>query len=313
MAEHARPATPFLAAAAAVFFLGLARWAAAQEPAAVPLSVSVSLEDGRTFVGTIVQEEVAHVTLRTEAGIEIRIPRSSIASIREAPSHAGGFLRRDPNDSRLMFAPTGRPLRKGDGYFSDHYVVFPGVTYGVTDQISLSGGVSTVPAVAPGDQLFFASARFARQVTDDLAFSAGALYAAGGGEGAGILFGVGTLGRPERSLTVGLGFGGTRDEGGYPDYRQRFRWRDAPILMVGGTLQLSNSVALVSENWLLLGRDFDLSRQPFGVAVRFFGDRISVDVGVVLVGEVLEEGLPIPWLSFSYHFGPSRRPPGPRK
>jgi hypothetical protein len=78
--------------------------------------------------------------------------------------------------------------------------------------------------------------------------------------------------------------------------------------MVGGNLQLSNSLALVSENWLLLGRDFELSRQPFGLALRFFGDRISADVGVILVGEVLKEGLPIPWLSFSYHFGPSRGP-----
>jgi hypothetical protein len=27
---------------------------------------------------------------------------------------------------------------------------------------------------------------------------------------------------------------------------------------------------------------------------------------MVLVGELIEEGFPLPWLSFSYHFGPSR-------
>jgi len=52
-----------------------------------------------------------------------------------------------------MFAPTGRPLGKGDGYFSNHYVVFPGVTYGITDHVSVAGGVSVVPAVRLGDQL----------------------------------------------------------------------------------------------------------------------------------------------------------------
>jgi hypothetical protein len=272
-----------------------------------PTTVCVSLKDGKTFVGTITEEDESHITLRSELGIEVRIPRSAVASITAARICGGRFLRQDPNDSRLMFAPTGRPLRKGDGYFSDHYVVFPGVTYGITDHVSVAGGVSVVPAVGLGDQLLFASARFAHQPSDRLALAAGALYAAGGGEAAAMLFGVGTVGRPERSLSVGLGFGGTRQEAYYPDYRRRFRWRGAPILMVGGNVQLSNSVALVSENWLLLGEDFELSRQPFGVALRFFGERISADVGVVFVGEVLKEGLPIPWLSVSYHFGPSRR------
>src|SRR5437867_1194492 len=308
MAHADRPARSLAVLMTTALLLGMAHGAPAEEPFPAPPTVSVSLEDGRTFVGTIVQEEVSHVTLWTRAGIEVRIPRSSIASITPVLVPARGFLRRDPHDSRLLFAPTGRPLRKGDGYFSDHYVLFPGVTYGVTDGLSVSAGASVVPAVGLSDQLLFASARVAHQASEHLALSAGALYAAGAGEGAALVFGVGTVGGPERSLTVGLGFGGTKTEGGYPDYRRRFRWRDAPIVMVGGNVPLSNSGALVSENWLLLGRNFELSRQPFGLALRFFGDRISADVGVIFVGEVLKEGLPIPWLSFSYHFGPSRGP-----
>jgi len=61
-----------------------------------------------------------------------------------------------------------------------------------------------------------------------------------------------------------------------------------------------------SVSRLRTGEDFRLSEQPLGVALRFFGERLSVDVGFVLVAEVLDEGFPIPWLSFSYHFGPSR-------
>jgi len=304
MGSAVGPAIGFRVLTTAALLVGIARGATAEEPVPAPTTVSVSLQDGQTFVGTILQEDVSYVTLRTDAGVEVRIPRSSVASM--APVHVAepGLLRRDPHDSRLLFAPTGRPLRRGSGYFSDHYVLFPGVTYGVTDGLSVSAGASMVPAVGLSDQLLFASARFAHQVSDQVALSAGALYATGADEGAALVFGVGTFGPPHRSLTVGLGFGGTKTEGGYPDYRRSFRWRDAPILMVGGNVQLSSSLALVSENWLLLGRDFELSRQPFGLALRFFGDRISADVGVIFVGEVLKEGLPIPWLSFSYHFGP---------
>jgi hypothetical protein len=49
-----------------------------------------------------------------------------------------------------------------------------------------------------------------------------------------------------------------------------------------------------------------LSESAFGLALRFLSDRISVDAGFVIVREAVDEGFPIPWLSFSYHFGPSR-------
>jgi hypothetical protein len=54
-----------------------------------------------------------------------------------------------------------------------------------------------------------------------------------------------------------------------------------------------------------VGDDFRLSEQPFGVGVRLFGDRLSADVGMILVGELLDEGFPLPWLSVTYHFGKS--------
>jgi len=32
------------------------------------------------------------------------------------------------------------------------------------------------------------------------------------------------------------------------------------------------------------------NQQPLGVAFRFFGERIAVDAGAIIIGEVLEEG-----------------------
>ena len=52
-----------------------------------------------------------------------------------------------------MFAPTGRPLRRGDAYFFNHYVFFPGMAYGLTDHFTLSGGVSVLPGVGLNEQL----------------------------------------------------------------------------------------------------------------------------------------------------------------
>ena len=279
----------------AAVLLGWALSAGAQDEPKTA-SVSIALKDGSMLVGRIVNQDETSLTFVTTGGLEVRIERALVVSIKEVEP-AG--RRSDPNYARLMFAPTGRPLKKGDGYFSDHYVLFPGFAYGLTDALSLGGGVSVIPGLGLGEQLFYVSSQWGVQVGGRAALAGGALYAAGGEDsGAAILYGVGTFGRPDRSLTVGIGFGGTRNND------ERFRWRDGPILMVGGTLRLSDRVTLVFENWIFIGSDLD--EQPFGLALRFFGDRISADVGLVLVGEVLEEGLPVPWLSFSYHFGPSK-------
>lgn len=263
-------------------------------------TVSVSLKDGSTLVGRIVQEDDAQITVVTAGGLRVALDRSTVASIQRVP--LPGRLRLDPNYSRLMFAPTGRPLEKGDGYFSDHDIFFPGFAYGLTDHFSLAGGVSIVPGLGLSEQVFYVAPRLGWEASDRLAFSTGALYATAGEEGsAAIVFGVATVGSPARSFTVGLGLAGATDRGDHG-----WEFRDAPIVMVGGNVRLSNSLALVSENWLFLGSGFRLAQQPFGAALRFYGDRLSADVGLIFVGEVLDEGFPIPWLSISYHFGGGR-------
>jgi hypothetical protein len=202
----------------------------------------------------------------------------------------------DPNYSRLMFAPTGRPLRKGDGYVSDHELVFPGFAVGLTDNLSLAGGVSVVPGLGLDEQVAYVSPRLGWNLSDRAAVSVGALVVSAPDDlgAAGIAFGVGTFGSRNHSLSVGLGLG--RELSNRHGETQ-------PILMVGGQTRLSKSIALVSENWIVLDEDISLGQQPFGLALRFFGERLSFDMGFVFVGDVLDEGFPVPWVSVSYHFG----------
>jgi hypothetical protein len=220
---------------------------------------------------------------------------AAVAAAQAAPA--------DPNYSRLMFAPTGRPLRQGDGYFSVHELVFPGFSYGLTDNVSVSGGVSTIPGLGLSQQLVYFSPKVGFELSDRAAVSIGALAAGVGGSDddlgtLGIAFAVGTFGSRDHSLTAGLGL--ARELG------DRFADTE-PILMVGGQTRLSRSISLVSENWLILDGEVPLSEQPFGLALRFFNGRLSADLGVVIVGELIEDGYPLPWLSFTYHFGPGAR------
>ena len=282
--------------------------------------VTITLKDGGTLVGTIVAEDEAAVTLRTSSGLELKLPKQAIAS-RGTPTATSEVRSTsplsDPNESRLMFAPTGRPLGKGNGYFSDHYVVFPGFAVGLSKNLSLAGGLSTIPALGLSEQVFYVSTSAGWTLGDRAAVAVGGFLAGGASDdladfGGAAVFGVGTVGPSDRSLSVGLAFLALREEvygprGEYLSGRTEWRFRDAPVVMLGGNLRVARNLALISESWLFPGKDFELSQQPFGLALRFFNGRLSADVGFLLVAEILDQGFPVPWLSFSYHFGPSRR------
>lgn len=278
--------------------------------------VTIRLKDGGVLRARIIDQDEQRLRIVTVGGLAVDIPPALVDRIDRAGS--GTEVPPRPSDSnytRLLFSPTGRPLGKGEGYFSDHYVFFPGVAYGVTDNISVGGGLTVVPGLGISEQLYYATARAGKQFSERFAVSGGVLYAAGGESDdeaeLGVGFGMATFGRPDKSLTLGGGVARTREYDtlyiGNPNGTYRLERVSnvsyTPVVMFGGTIRMSRRTLLVSENWLILSDHFKLSEQPFALGVRFLGDRLSADVGFVFIGEVIEEGFPAPWLSVTYHFG----------
>lgn len=261
--------------------------------------VTLELNDGSSFNGKIMEELPDKIIFHTVSGLEITIPKSMVKKIKalEGKMVEGKYYRLDPNYSRLLFAPTGRPLKKGHGYFSDYYVFFPGISYGFTNYFTLMAGFSFLPGLDLGEQLKYFAPKFGGEINEKLAVSVGALYITVKDVAAGIGFSALTLGERDKSFTLGLGLGYIKEE------EKDFEFAKKPILMLGGNIRLSNSVALVSENWFILGEEFRISTQPFSIGVRFFGEHLSGDVALIIIGEVIQEGFPIPWLSFVYNFG----------
>ena len=227
---------------------------------------------------------------------------ASMAAAEEPPPPppAEDGLGLDPNYSRLLFSPTGRPLKKGDGYFSDYELVFPGVAVGLTDNLSIAGGVSLIPGLGLDEQVLYVSPKLGWNLSDRASVSVGGLYAAipedDDVDDLAIAFAVGTFGTRRSSISVGLGVGDNYLPDGFTA---------TPLVMLGGTVTVSRHIALVSESWLALEDGFNLADQPYGLGVRFFSGRLSADVGLVIVPEYLDDGGLLPWASISYHFGPS--------
>jgi len=195
--------------AAAFFFTGTTALFAEEPPLEPGGKVTVRIEDGTRVKGIVTGEDENFLILVTPAGVEVKIPKTAIVSRREA-----GELRPDPNYSRLMFAPTGRPLKKGEGYFSDYWVLFPGVAYGVTEHFSILAGFSVLPGVSLDEQAGYIAPRLGKCFTERFAASVGTMFASFGGElTAGIAFATATWGPLDRCLTAGLGIDYSRRRG----------------------------------------------------------------------------------------------------
>lgn len=256
------------------------------------LQKRIELRGGSILNGNIVREDQNLITIHTSDG-EIVVKRESVVSIQPL-SHENDLLS-DPKSTRLLFSPTGRPLKKGSGYFTDFYVFLPSISYGFNDRFSAMAGMSIVPGIGIGDQLKYLAPRYTFLESDNTATAAGFLNVfVDGGTSAGILYATHTVGRPDKSFTTAVGWGYLKEKSEDLDFHPY------PIVMLGGNIRLGKYTSFVTENWLITGEN--IKNYPFVAGIRFFSKQFAVDVGAMYIADLIGSGIPIPWLSFAYHF-----------
>jgi hypothetical protein len=270
------------------------RPAHAQEPPPAAEVQRVRLHDGSVLIGTVVEQTADRVVVVTTAGSRVEIPRAQVASIVTVTRGPGGeFWMEDVNATRLFFGPTGRSLGGGEGYLSVFQLFFPFAAYGITDWLTVAAGTAVFPEVM--FQLFYIAPKV--RVASTPGFEAGvgvlALFLPRETrESAGIAYGVGSVGTPDRGLTFGAGWGFA---GG--DVANR------PALLIGGELRSGRMTKLLTENYLIL-----TDTETVGIltgGIRFFGERLSADAGL---GMGVEDGRAfccLPVVNFVYNFGSS--------
>jgi hypothetical protein len=257
------------------------RGAHAQEPAVRDTARADSAQmyvlrtrDGSLFIGRLVRATVDSVYF-VSAGGPITVPRSVVVELRPLGKGAmrqGVYWPPNPGDTRLFFAPTGRMLEKGEGYFNDTYLFFMNFVGGVTSRVTLGGGFSVFPISDFTDNIFYVTPKLGLVQTSSFNLAAGALIGVagfgsfdGGGDAGsfGILYGVGTIGSPDASVTFGAGLAYLGSD-----------LADRPLLMLGGEKRVARRLSLVTENYGLPGEEGTL----LSYGLRFFGDRLSTDL-----------------------------------
>lgn len=227
------------------------------------------LRDGSVLFGAVIVSDADHLLFRTISGAEFRVERSDIVSIEDARGEVvdGEFRPRDPNATRLLFAPTGRSLKRGDGYFGVFGLSMPFLQMGVTDRISIGGGTPLIFGFDEGSRPFWVTPKVQLVNRAKVQAAAGVMHIVAPEVGSlGIAYGVVTTGTPDAALTVGVGAGYRRYEGDN---------ETAAIVMIGGERGLRSNIKFITENYVWNGGDGIVS-----AALRFYGDRLSADVGL---------------------------------
>jgi hypothetical protein len=247
----------------------------------------VTLREGSSLVGRIVAVRADTVDFQTAMGL-VPLAIRDIREIKETPAasmHDGQYWFPNPNATRLFFSPTGRMLKQGDGYFADYELFFPGVAYGLTDNITIGGGVSLFPT-GVDEQIYYLTPKVGMSFGEQIHLAAGLLFVGTPDGTGGVGYGVGTLGTPDRSLTMGLGYGFA---GG--DIESK------PVVMLGGELRVSRRIALVTENYVLPIEDDNV---VYSFGLRFMGEKLTTDLALFNVTGSGVIGLP--YVDFVFAF-----------
>jgi hypothetical protein len=227
----------------------------------------LTLSDGSQIFGQVESIDTDLIGFRSIAGVVMTVPRGNIVDLRVARGRMvdGEFLPQDSHNTRLMFAPTGRSLRRGEGYLGFYYIL-PFVQVGVTDRFSIGGGTPLVFGFDESERPFWITPKLQVLDAGQTQLALGAIHGFDlDGDGGGIAYGVLTTGRADASVTAGAGVAYSMDGG------------RAAVVMVGGERRIRRSVKILTENYIWQGGDGILSG-----GFRFFGERLSADLALAV-------------------------------
>ncbi len=264
---------------------------AAASTAAAGATHLLKTRDGTTLVGRLLAESADTIRFETAGGLLV-LPRARVLELRRidpADLHDGQYWAPDPHATRLYFGPTGRTLKKGEGYFSDLYLFFVNASVGVTDRVMLGGGMSVFPSSDFSNNVYYLTPKAGLVQGDEFNLAVGALigFAGKSNGSAGLVYGVATNGTPNASVTYGLGWA----------YANK-NVSSKPVLMLGGSGRISRRLALMSENYIVTG---DGTTALVSYGLRFIGDKLTVDFGFWnSLRDPIFPGLP--WVGFALKF-----------
>jgi len=272
----------------------------------------IELNDNSVLTGHIYHKTETEISINTESVNNVTIQIADIENIAVYDSTGypiPEFWPVNPHNSRHYFAPTAQGLSKGDGYFQSIYLLLISANYGITNNITIGGGLTIIPGLKASEQLYFLNPKISFFQKEKFQLATGVLYLSIPGDigseennilnrnHAGILYGVATYGNKEKNITAGCGIGFLNDH-----------FAKVPVFNIGGMYRTSRRTALVTENWFITSwsdNNYNEYDEPgyktsaiISYGIRIFGEKMCVDLAFIQApgeegfGELFFPGVP---------------------
>jgi hypothetical protein len=256
--------------------------------------VQVVLKDGQVVRGRLVEQSASMIVLES-SGARLSFPTDAVRELSRAGAPVApppSARVRDPNRARYLYSPSGFMLNQGEGYVEQTELIFTTANVGVTDWLSLQAGTSLPWLIYhPSTTPVVFGAKIGGGVTDWLHLSLSfAGYKFVSADPGGLAFATATFGSEDLNLGISVAKAVAYTDSSFKSPGKAFG-------TLSGVWRVSNSIALVSENWI-----FDTTSDTYWIgsaAVRFISDGLGVDAGLTKWKGV---PLPIPWLDFTFHW-----------
>lgn len=258
----------------------------------------VEMEDGRTLIGEILDEDNEGIVLSVDGLGVIQMSRADIRSIHEVDPRQirnGVYWHDNSNATRYLFAPNALSLSRGSGYYQNTWVFFNNVNYGITDRFSIGGGMMPLFLLGANETPVWLLPKFSQPLTDSFRIGAGAMLGGLIGSdfsGVGLTYALASYGSRDNNVTAALGWG-------YQDTEFVSR----PVVNFSFMRRFSSNWYVLSENHFIPVPD-DSYQSLISLGMRWAPETFSVDFALVRPAEFDTGGfIGIPWLGVTIPFG----------
>ncbi len=262
----------------------------------------IEMNDGSVYVGSILYRDAVKIIIKTSAIPRVEllvINLTRIEEVKDENFRKGVYWFTNPHTSRYFYGPSAIPLKKGEGYFQNTWLLLNSFQVGVTDNISIGGGFEITTLLSRSDRaytpIFFLTPKVSFKVSKSLHLGGGLLYVniptnEDGSRGSfGITYGVATYGNKDYNLSGGLGWGYVEGH-----------FSSKPAITLSGTARVAKKVAVITENWFLPGETY------YGIAsygIRIMGESTAFDLAFVINPDIARAfPFGFPFVSYTLRF-----------
>ncbi len=275
--------------------------AALQSPVDTGKYVVVFMINGNEYKGKVLKETAQTLTVETLDLGELELFKDLIKRVVEVDEENIARLYRNNYqaiDTRYFFGTNGFSVNKNAGYYQNTWVFFNQFNYGLTDNLSVGGGV--VPLFLFGEfggeiTPFWGTVKYSIPMPyEKFHLSVGSLFGRIGTQedsGFGLLFTQATFGTPDANINLGVGYGFAGGE-----------LASRPTVTLSGLWKMNNNMAFISENYLI-SSEFGDTAVITSAGLRFYLKKVSIDAALVRPLPTDGGFWALPWLGISVPLG----------